>query len=72
MERKGLHEVSKYDKDSFTKEREHQPMTDAEAADQYDKAVGMVKSGEWKAGLSEERVQEIESGRGKDAEGTEG
>ena len=71
MEKKGLHEVSKYDKDSFTTPREPTPMTDAEAMDQYDKAVGMVKSGEWKNGLSEQRVQEIEQGGKKDGEGSD-
>ena len=65
MERKGLHEVSKYDKDLFTKEREIVPQTTAEMKDQVERAEAMVKSGEWKEGLSEKRVQEIENGKSK-------
>ena len=65
MERKGLHEVSKYDKDLFTKERELIPQTNEEMKDQVERAEAMVKSGEWKEGLSEKRVQEIENGKSK-------
>jgi putative FmdB family regulatory protein len=71
MERKGLHEVSKYDRDSFTKDREHTPMPFEQAKNQFEEAEAMVKSGEWKEGLSEKRVHEIESGGGKDAESSE-
>jgi len=63
MEAKGLHEVSKYDKDLFLKDREIVPQTTAEIIDQVEKAEGMVQSGEWKAGLPEKRVQEIENGK---------
>ena len=63
MEAKGLHEVSKYDKDLFTKDREIIPQTTAEMKDQVERAEGMVQSGEWKDGLSEKRVQEIENGK---------
>jgi len=63
MEAKGLHEVSKYDKDLFLKDREIVPQTTAEIKDQVEKAEGMVQSGEWKAGLPEKRVQEIENGK---------
>jgi len=62
MEEKGLHEVSKYDRDLFTKEREHNPMPYEQAKNQFEEAESMVKSGEWKAGLSEKRIKEIESG----------
>jgi len=62
MERKGLHELSKYDKDLVNKERTPTPMSDSDAMDQYEKTVARVKSGEWKEGLSGERIQEIESG----------
>ena len=62
MERKGLHEVSKYDRDSFLKEPGIKPPSDEQMLNQVEEAEAMVKSGEWKKGLSEERVQEIESG----------
>lgn len=62
MERKGLHELSKYDRDLVNKEHVPHPMSHSEAMDQYEKAVARVKSGEWKEGLSGERIQEIESG----------
>jgi len=63
MDAKGLHEVSKNDKHLFTKDREIVPQTTAEIKDQVEKAEGMVQSGEWKAGLPEKRVQEIENGK---------
>ena len=62
MEEKGLHEVSKYDRDLFLKERDHKPMPYEQAKNQFEEAEGMAKSGEWKAGLSEKRIKEIESG----------
>ena len=62
MEKKGLHEVSKYDRDLFLKERDHKPMPYEQAKNQFEEAEGMAKSGEWKAGLSEKRIKEIESG----------
>ena len=62
MEKKGLHEVSKGDRALFTKEREHNPMPYEQAKNQFEEAESMVKSGEWKAGLSEKRIKEIESG----------
>lgn len=67
MEAKGLHEVSKYDKDLFLKDREIVPQTTEEIIDQVEKAEGMVQSGEWKAGLPEKRVQEIENGKSQES-----
>ena len=55
--------MSKYDKDLFTKEKEIVPQTTEEMKDQVERAEGMVQSGEWKDGLSEKRVQEIENGK---------
>jgi putative FmdB family regulatory protein len=63
MERKGLHEVSKYDKEDFLGERKIKPPTEKEMSDQYDEAVNMVKTGEWKKGLTEKQVQEVENAR---------
>ena len=68
MEKKGLHEVSKYDRDLFLKERVHKPMPYEQAKNQFEEAEGMAKSGEWKAGLSEKRIKEIESGSQTKAE----
>ena len=65
MDKKGLHEVSKYDKDLFTKEWEHKPMTTKEAKNQFEEAESMVSTGEWKKGLTEKRVAEVESDRKK-------
>jgi len=62
MEKKGLHEVSKEDRDLFTKEREHKPMPYEQAKNQFEEAEAMVSNGKWKEGLSEKRVKEIESG----------
>jgi len=62
MEKKGLHEVSKEDRDLFTKEREHKPMSYEQAKNQFEEAEAMVSNGKWKEGLSEKRVKEIESG----------
>lgn len=65
MDKKGLHEVSSRDKDLFTKEWEHKPMTTNEARNQFEEAESMVSSGEWKKGLTEKRISEVESGRKK-------
>tara|TARA_R110002020_G_scaffold403374_1_gene613521 strand:- start:4556 stop:4876 length:321 start_codon:yes stop_codon:yes gene_type:complete len=65
MERKGLHEVSKNDRDSFLREPEIKPSSDRQMINQVEEAEAMVKSGEWKKGLSEKRIQEIESGNKK-------
>ncbi len=63
MERKGLQEVSKYDRDVLLKDPEIKPPSAQEATAQFDEAVAMTNSGEWKKGLSEKRIQEIEGGR---------
>lgn len=63
MEKKGLHEVSKGDRDLFTKEREHKPMPYEQAKNQFEEAEAMVGNGKWKEGLSEQRVKEIENER---------
>jgi len=72
MKRKGLHEVSKYDKDEFTKDPTITPPTYKEKVDQFDEAVNMVKTGEWKKGLTGRQVQEVENARSATKRGRSG
>jgi len=72
MKRKGLHEVSKYDKDEFTRDPTIKPPTDKEKVDQFDEAINMVKTGEWKKGLTGRQVQEVENARSATKRGRSG
>ena len=72
MKRKGLHEVSKYDRDEFTKDPTITPPTYKEKVDQFDEAVNMVKTGEWKKGLTGRQVQEVENARSATKRGRSG
>ena len=63
MKRKGLHEVSKYDRDEFTKDPTITPPTYKEKVDQFDEAVNMVKTGEWKKGLTGSQMRRMEESK---------
>ena len=71
MEKKGLHEVSKNDRDLFLQEPTRKPISEEKARDQFEEAEAMVATGAWKEGLSEKRVQEIESGKSRGSDKSE-
>ena len=48
------------------------PPTDKEKVDQFDEAVNMVKTGEWKKGLTGRQVQEVENARSATKRGRSG